>query len=82
MARRKQAAPLQRQPSDFDQGPPESPGHGWKQSNGNSPKSEAVTSNGNAKAPLSRASQEQAGLSQLVICIAGIYASLYGHLSP
>ena len=77
MARTK-AVPLRREPSDFDQGPPESPDHGWKhmssQLNGNA--SSATLSNGRPKEPSHAATQEQAGLAQLVICVAGIYASL------
>ena len=76
MARRKQAAPLQREPSDFDKGPPDSPSHGWKHANGNISKSPAVVSNGKPNEPFPSTSQEQAGLTQLVICVAGIYASL------
>ncbi|KAL2053914.1 hypothetical protein ABVK25_005843 [Lepraria finkii] len=74
MARRKQAAPLQREPSDFDKGPPESPSHGWKHANGN-PKSPVVMSNGKPMRPSPAATQKQAGFTQLVICVAGIYAS-------
>lgn len=76
MARRKQAAPLQREPSDFSQGLPDSPSHGWKHTNGKTPKSAAIASNGKPKEPNSSATQEQAGLTQLIVCIAGIYASL------
>ncbi|KAL9603249.1 MAG: hypothetical protein Q9219_001270 [cf. Caloplaca sp. 3 TL-2023] len=85
MARRKQA-PLQRQPSDFDRGPPESPAHGWKTSNGNGHLSN-TTSNGiiekagealsspRPKVPSPLHATEQPGLMQLVVCVAGIYAS-------
>lgn len=77
MARTK-AVPLRREPSDFDQGPPDTPNHGWKQmgnkANGNA--IPAALSNGKPQGPSPPASQEQAGLAQLVICVAGIYASL------
>lgn len=77
MARTK-AIPLQREPSDFDQGPPDTPSHGWKhtdrRSNGNV--SPPTLSNGKPKGPPRPATQEQAGFAQLVICVAGIYASL------
>lgn len=75
MARKKQA-PLQREPSDFAHGLPESPNHGWKQANGSLEKSTAVTSNGKPKHSAPVDSPEPAGLAQLIICIAGIYASL------
>ena len=77
MARTK-AIPLRREPSDFNQGPPETPDHGWShkddKANGNA--IPASRSNGNSKGPSHPAFQEQAGLTQLVICVAGIYASL------
>lgn len=77
MARTK-ALPLRREPSDFNQGPPDTPSHGWKQidskANGNA--SPASRSNGKPKGPSRPATQEQAGLAQLVICVAGIYVSL------
>ena len=75
MARKKQV-PLQRKPSGFGRGLPESPSSGWKQANGTSEKSTAVTSNGNPKQSAPVESQEPAGLAQLLVCIAGIYASL------
>lgn len=75
MARKKQA-PLQREPSDFARGLSESPNHGWKQTNGSIDKSTAVTRNGISKQSAPAESPEPAGLTQLVICIAGIYASL------
>ena len=77
MARTK-AVPLRREPSDFDQGLLGAPNHGWKQM-GNQANPNAVPatlSNGKSQAPSPSASQEQAGLAQLVICVAGIYASL------
>lgn len=77
MARRKQAIPLQREPSDFHRGPPDSPNQGWKSSNGNGqavkppmaePKADVET--------LPSSITEQAGPIQLLICVGGIYASL------
>ena len=87
MARRK-AAPLQREPSDFDRGPPESPNHGWKSANGNptgSPtfkdgtieKARQIMGNGTPKDPSPLNAMEQPGIIQLLVCVAGIYASLY-----
>lgn len=77
MARTK-AVPLRREPSDFDQGPPDTPNHGWKHtgSEANGDASPATLSNGKPKGPSRPTTQEQAGLAQLVICVAGIYASL------
>jgi len=77
MARTKQATPLQRKPSDFSQGSNESPSDGWKQSNGDSQKPKSMARNGTVKAPSPEETPEQAGLTQLIICVAGIYASLY-----
>ncbi|KAL9592368.1 MAG: hypothetical protein Q9179_006792, partial [Wetmoreana sp. 5 TL-2023] len=85
MARQKQVA-RQRQPTNFDQGPPESPGHGWKYSNGNGyfpkgasngvlEKTKSAMSNGTPKEPSPLHALEQPGLIQLFICVAGIYAS-------
>ena len=77
MARRKQAVPLQREPSDFAKGPSESPSHGWKQSNGVGQAVKPSVANGwsgSEKLPLSVI--EQAGPLQLLICVGGIYASL------
>jgi len=77
MARRKQAAPLQRAASPEIMERPL--GNGV---------SKAYT-NGHAKAPNSKEEQatgpealEQAGLAQLIICIGGIYASLYVLYEP
>ena len=77
MARTK-AVPLQREPSTFDQGLPDTPNHGWKYANGkaNGNMSPANPSNSQPKQSSPPASQEQAGLAQLVVCVAGIYASL------
>lgn len=77
MARTK-AVPLRRESSDFDQGHPQTPDYGWKhaESEVNGNVSPATLSNGKFKEPSPPASQEQAGLAQLVICVAGIYASL------
>ncbi|CAD6584702.1 MAG: UDP-galactose transporter [Alectoria sarmentosa] len=76
MARTK-AIPLRREPSDFDQGPPHTPNHGWKQtgSEANGDASPTTLSNGKPKGPSRPTTQEQAGLAQFVICVAGIYAS-------
>ncbi|KAL9004260.1 MAG: hypothetical protein Q9188_002924 [Gyalolechia gomerana] len=86
MARRKQAAPLQRQPSNFNEGAPEAPDQGWKRSaenihlsnaasNGVLEKTEKALSSPRPDNPSPLHAMEQAGLVQLVICVAGIYAS-------
>ncbi|KAL8729706.1 MAG: hypothetical protein Q9166_004534 [cf. Caloplaca sp. 2 TL-2023] len=86
MARRKQAAPLQRQPSDFSQGIPASPDLGWKKlnenghlpngaSNGVVEKTKSAMSIDRPNEPSPLHALEQPGLIQLIICVAGIYAS-------
>lgn len=86
MARRKQTTPLQRQPSDFSKGPPESPDQGWERlaqnghlsnskSNGVLEKTEKALSSPRPDNPSPLHVTEQAGLIQLVVCVAGIYAS-------
>ena len=80
MARQK-AAPLRREPSDFNQGPPESPNHGWKPMNGGMISKNAGTMSGQLKQSITSALPDQPGLTQLVICVGGIYASLYVPLS-
>ncbi|KAL8947202.1 MAG: hypothetical protein Q9222_006489, partial [Ikaeria aurantiellina] len=76
MARRKQAAPVQMPPSGFN------PDHGSKQPNGNgylsSPileKTKSALSNGRPTEPSPLHALEQPGFIQLVVCVAGIYAS-------
>lgn len=87
MARRKQAAPVQRQPSDFDRGPLESPDHGWKTLNGNGhipngtgnavlERTKSAMSDERPKEPSPLHALEQPGMIQLIVCVAGIYASL------
>lgn len=71
MARTKQATPLRREPSDF-----ESPSHSLKYANGKASSGPATLSNGKAKGSFVPASQEQAGLPQLLVCVGGIYISL------
>ncbi|KAI4275452.1 MAG: hypothetical protein LQ337_003211 [Flavoplaca oasis] len=86
MARRKQAAPVQRQPSDFDRGPLESPDHGWKTLNGNGhipngtgnavlERTKSAMSDERPKEPSPLHALEQPGMIQLIVCVAGIYAS-------
>ncbi|KAI4182192.1 MAG: hypothetical protein L6R41_006140 [Letrouitia leprolyta] len=86
MARRKQTTPLQRQPSDFNKGPPDSPDEGWKRSaqnghlsnlksNGLLEKTGKALSSPRPDDPSPLHAMEQAGLIQLVVCVAGIYAS-------
>ncbi|MCJ1474921.1 UDP-galactose transporter [Lambiella insularis] len=88
MAREKQRTPLQREPSDFDKGPPESPDHGWRSTNGSSKHFEHAPPNGSISRALEPVTSEQAvGLPQLIVCVGGIYISLqdaplflYSHL--
>ena len=80
MARQK-ATPLRREPSDFNQGPPESPNHGWKPVNGGIISKNAGVMSGQLKELITSALPDQPGLTQLVICVGGIYASLYVPLS-
>ncbi|MCJ1387781.1 UDP-galactose transporter [Xylographa bjoerkii] len=76
MARTKQQNPLQRAPSDFDQGPPESPNHGWKTSNGTSKVIDSIHTNGSIQHALEPVMTESAaGLPQLIVCVGGIYVS-------
>ena len=77
MARKKQAAPLQREPSDFNRGPPESPDHGWITTNGEASRAIPAQANEMVREALAPAVSEQAGLMQLIICVGGIYISLY-----
>ncbi|KAI4183681.1 MAG: hypothetical protein LQ346_006258 [Caloplaca aetnensis] len=79
MARQK-ANPLQRQVSNFDQGPPESPDHGngsisKPTSNGILEETEKALSSPRPKTPSPLHALEPTGLIQLVVSIAGIYAS-------
>lgn len=77
MARKKQAVPLHREVADFDKGPPESPKNGWRNSNGGAQSLQSTASTGKPKEELlPQLPSDQAGFSQLVICVAGIYASL------
>ncbi|KAL8854837.1 MAG: hypothetical protein Q9221_000343 [Calogaya cf. arnoldii] len=86
MARRKQAAPVQRQPSDFDHDPPDPSGRGWKDFNGNGhipngtsnadlEKTKSAMSDERPKEPSPLHALEQPGIIQLIVCVAGIYAS-------
>ncbi|KAL8909545.1 MAG: hypothetical protein Q9171_004990 [Xanthocarpia ochracea] len=86
MARKKQAAPLQRQPSAFDHGSPESPDHEWKKPNGKGhapngtsngvlEKAKSAMSDKRPKEPSPLHALEQPGIIQLIVCVAGIYAS-------
>lgn len=70
--------PLQREPSDFSQGPPGSPAQGWKNGRGNVRKPELPVANGTLQEISTLVPTEQPGITQLLICVAGIYASLYG----
>ncbi|KAI4236110.1 MAG: hypothetical protein L6R40_006235 [Gallowayella cf. fulva] len=86
MARRKQAAPLQREPSDLTHGAPEHSDHGWKKLNGNShvpngatngalEKTKSAMSKDRPKEPSPLHALQQPGFIQLIVCVAGIYAS-------
>ena len=79
MARQKQVAPLQRQPSDFSAGPPESPQYGWEDADGKAQELDPTETNGKANesiVPIVPISPKEAGFTQLIICIGGIYVSL------
>lgn len=77
MARKKQAVPLQRRVEDSDQGPPDTSTHGCKQTNGTAHSPRSAASAGEPKEELlPQLPSDQAGFTQLVICVAGIYASL------
>ncbi|MCJ1399507.1 UDP-galactose transporter [Xylographa trunciseda] len=76
MARTKQSTPLQRAPSDFNQGPPASALHGWKASNGTSIATDSTHTNGSIQHALKPVTAEAvAGLPQLIVCVGGIYIS-------
>lgn len=80
MARKKQVAPLQRVPSSgVIEELPDTPEPKAKSVNGNAGKH--AISNESAKSPAAAvatpSSSDQPGLIQLLICVAGIYASLY-----
>ena len=77
MARQKQAVPLQREVSDFHKGPPETPDHGWKHSNSGAYSKPITVGNGMLKDEVvNQLPKDQAGLTKLLICVGGIYASL------
>lgn len=80
MARQKQVAPLQREPSDFSAGPPQSANRDRRnQANGKTLEKSSPEVNGNAQEPLVPilpTSPNEAGFTQLIICVGGIYASL------
>ncbi|MCJ1313210.1 UDP-galactose transporter [Agyrium rufum] len=68
---------MRRQTSDFDQGLPESPRHGWEKGNGVKSSSKNQEQNGGISKTQETASDtpDQPGLTQLVICVGGIYMS-------
>ncbi|KAL8638657.1 MAG: hypothetical protein Q9228_004207, partial [Teloschistes exilis] len=85
MARQKQTA-RQRQTSSLDHRLPETPEHGWRTSNGNGSLSnagsndfleatKAAMSDDRPKEPSPLHALEQPGIVQLLVCVAGIYAS-------
>ncbi|CAO1599835.1 UDP-galactose transporter [Xanthoria calcicola] len=85
MARRKQTAPVQRQPSGLDHGPRD-PQEGWKSLNGNGyapnttstavlERTKSAMGDERPKEPSPLHALEQPGIIQLVVCVAGIYAS-------
>ena len=76
MARQKQAAPLRREPSDFESMNGHTSTADHRQANGFLADGAAAVVKKAAREPPESASQEQTGLLQLVICVAGIYASL------
>lgn len=81
MARHKQAAPLRREPSDFETMNGHTSGSDNKNANGiladgTLMDSAAAVVNDAARRPPKSQPQEQAGLTQLIICVGGIYVSL------
>ena len=76
MARQKQAAPLRREPSDFENMNGHSSSSDYKMANGKIANGVVSAVSEAAREPPATESQKQAGLTQLVICIAGIYATL------
>ena len=77
MARQKQKSPLQREPSGFNGEKPMSSGNDWKASNGNGVAKSPRLANGSIKDAIALPTTEQAGLPQLIVCVGGIYMSLY-----
>lgn len=75
MARQKQAAPLQRATSSelMHMIPDDLKANGLEQANQNG----TVQSSGNAQKSAQQTAPEPPGLTQLAICVLGIYASLY-----
>ena len=79
MARQKQSVPLQRAPSsEIMQSPPDLPDVSRRPLNGSPGRPENVVPE---KRPAVAAPSDTPGVLQLIICVAGIYASLYGALS-
>lgn len=81
MARHKQTAPLRREPSDFENVNGHISISEHKHTSGSSTNSVVVESaiavvKEAAREPPKTQSQEQAGFTQLIICVAGIYISL------
>lgn len=81
MARHKQTAPLRREPSDFESVNGHALSSDDKSVNGTSSNGAIVNSavavvKEAAREPPKSQSQEQAGLTQLIICVVGIYVSL------
>ena len=76
MARQKQAAPLRREPSDFESMNGHTSSHDQRSVNSLIANGAVAVVKEAAREPPKSASQEQAGLIQLTICVAGIYASL------
>ena len=76
MARQKQPSPMKRTPSDFSHEPPDYLSES-KIANGHGQNGSLTHSNGKPKEIATPAEQETAGLAQLIICVGGIYASLY-----
>ena len=54
-----------------------SSGNDWKASNGNGVAKSPRLANGSIKDAIALPTTEQAGLPQLIVCVGGIYMSLY-----
>jgi hypothetical protein len=79
MARKKQSTPLKRVPSDFTHGVPDQAELSRDKANGHA--NGNTSANGHTAGTVQAAlapvlSEEKAGLTQLVVCVGGIYASL------
>ena len=78
MARQKRRSPLKGESSDISDGKGIFLQNDLRASNGNGALKSPKQANGSIKSALTPPTTQQAGLPQLIICISGIYMSLYG----